>query len=117
LIRRTKATRVSIDQTGLGQVFVERAKSDPEVSSTVIEGIVFTNPKKERWATQLKSDMQANTVHWPRIPDLMRQIHGVQRVKSEAGFYKFSGKRDDHFWSLALALYGEGRQPARISFV
>lgn len=117
LIRRSKATRVSIDQTGLGQVFVERAKSDPEVSSTVIEGIVFTNPKKERWATQLKSDMQANLIHWPRIPDLMRQIHGVQRVKSEAGFYKFSGKRDDHFWSLALALYGEGRQPARISFV
>lgn len=115
LIKRTRATRVTIDQTGLGQVFVERAKNDPEVANISIEGVVFTNPKKEAWATTFKSDLQKNTVHYPRIPDLMRQIHGIQRVKSEAGFYKFSGKKDDYFWSLCLALYGEGRVPARIS--
>lgn len=115
LIKRTHATRVTIDQTGLGQVFVERAKSDPEVAGLSIEGTVFTNPKKEQWATQIKADLQQNTLHMPRIPDLMRQIHGIQRKKSEAGFYKFAGKKDDYFWSLCLALYGEGRQPGRIS--
>lgn len=115
LVRRTKATRVTIDQTGLGQVFVEQAKSDHEVTSGVVEGSVFTNSKKERWATSLKGAMQAGTVHWPRIPDLMRQVHGIQRKKSEAGFYKFAGKNDDYFWSLCLAIYGEGRTPPRIS--
>jgi phage FluMu gp28-like protein len=117
LIHTSHATRITIDQTGLGQVFVERAKADPEVAGISIEGSVFTNPKKEQWATKLKGDMQRNTIYYPRIPDLMRQIHGIQRTKSEAGFYKFAGKKDDYFWSLCLALYGEGRIPARISSV
>lgn len=115
LIKRSGATRVTIDQTGLGQVFVEKAKNDPEVAGIAVEGVAFTNPKKETWATTLKADLQKNTVHYPRHPDLMRQIHGITRVKSEAGFYKFSGKKDDYFWSLALALYGEGRIPPRIT--
>lgn len=116
LIKRTKASRVTIDQTGLGQVFVETSKKDPEVDGSVsIEGVVFTNPKKEKWATQFKSDLQTNSVHYPRIPDLLKQIHGITRVKSEAGFYKFSGKKDDYFWSLCLALYGEGRIAPRLT--
>jgi phage FluMu gp28-like protein len=115
LITRSHASRITIDQTGLGQVFVEKAKNDPEVAGISVEGSVFTNPKKEQWATQLKSDLQRNSVHYPRIPDLLRQIHGITRVKSEAGFYKFSGKKDDYFWSLCLALYGEGRTPGRIT--
>jgi phage FluMu gp28-like protein len=96
-------------------VFVEKAKADPDVAGISVEGSVFTNPKKETWATTFKADLQKKTVHYPRHPDLMRQIHGIQRVKSEAGFYKFSGKKDDYFWSLCLALYGEGRTPGRIS--
>lgn len=115
LIKRSGASRITIDQTGLGQVFVEKAKNDPEVAGVSIEGSVFTNPKKEMWATTFKADLQKNTVHYPRIPDLLRQIHGITRVKSEAGFYKFSGKKDDYFWSLCLALYGEGRTPGRIT--
>jgi phage FluMu gp28-like protein len=117
LAKRSGAKRITIDQTGLGQVFVEKAKADPEVADINIEGIAFTNPKKEAWATTLKADLQKNTVHYPRHPDLMRQIHGIQRVKSEAGFFKFSGKKDDYFWSLCLALYGEGRIPPRISSI
>jgi phage FluMu gp28-like protein len=86
----------------------------------MIEGVTFTNAKKEKWATKFKGELQGRpTVHYPRHTDLMRQIHGIRRTKSEAGFFKFSGgtgaKRDDHFWSLMLALYGEGRKPARIS--
>jgi phage FluMu gp28-like protein len=119
LIKQSGARRVSIDQTGVGQMFVEKAKR--EVTGGVsVEGIVFTNAKKEKWATTFKGELQGvPTVHYPRHNDLMRQIHGIRRTKSDAGFYKFSGgsgaKRDDHFWSLCLGLYGEGRTPARIS--
>ena len=117
LARRSGARRVSIDQTGVGQMFVESMKKTTLAAN--IEGIVFTNAKKEAWATKFKGDLQGGRVHYPRIPDLLRQIHGIRRTKSEAGFYKFSGgtgaKRDDHFWSLMLALYGEGRRPARMS--
>ena len=119
LIRDSGARRVSIDQTGVGQMFVEGAKK--RVTTGVnVEGVTFTNAKKEAWSTKFKGALQGRTsVQYPRIPDLMRQIHGIRRTKSEAGFYKFSGgtgaKRDDYFWSLMLALYGEGRRPARMS--
>jgi len=120
LIKQSKATRVSIDQTGVGAMFVESAKS--QVGSSMIEGVVFTNAIKERWATKFKGELQGvPTVRYPRHSDLMRQIHGIRRTKSEAGFYKFSGgsgaKRDDYFWSLCLALYGHGRNAARMSFL
>lgn len=114
LIIATKANRVTIDQTGVGQKFVEDAKRG--IPGANIEGVVFTNAKKERWATSFKGAMQTGAVSWPNIGDLRRQIHEIKRTKSEANFYKFAGKSDDYFWSLMLALYGEGRVPARISF-
>lgn len=116
LARRAKASRVSIDQTGVGQFFVEQAKlRAKEVPGCTIEGVVFTNPKKEKWATTFKGDLQLRKVHLPRLPALTRQIHGIQRTKTEANFYKFAGQHDDYFWSLMLGLYGEGRVPARIT--
>jgi phage FluMu gp28-like protein len=120
LIEDSGAKRVSIDATGVGAMFYERAKA--QVKNCSVEGIVFTNAKKEKWATKFKGDLQGiPKVRFPRQPDLMRQIHGIRRVKSDAGFFKFSGgagaKRDDYFWSLMLGLYGEGRRAARISGV
>lgn len=116
LIARVKARRVTIDQTGVGNVFIERARESR--FSGVIEGVVFTNKNKEEWATSLKGDLQLGSLHLPRHSELMRQMHNIQRVKTEAGFYRFTGKpRDDYFWSLCLALYGEGRTPVRISFL
>lgn len=118
LIKASNATRVSIDATGVGAKFVEDAKRT--MVGTFIEGVVFTNAKKEKWATQFKADMQTGMVTWPNINELRRQIHGIKRTKTESNFYKFSGKEsggDDYFWSLVLALYGEGRVPPRISFI
>lgn len=118
LITATRANRVTIDQTGVGQKFVEDAKR--LIHNANIEGVVFTNAKKEKWATAFKGAMQTGMVSWPNITDLRRQIHGIKRTKSESNFYKFSGKDaggDDYFWSLMLALYGEGRVPARMSFL
>ncbi len=116
LIRRVKARRVTIDQTGVGNVFIEKARNSK--FSGVTEGVVFTNRNKEEWATRVKGDLQLGSLHLPRHSELMRQMHNIQRFKTDAGFYKFSGKpRDDYFWSLCLGLYGEGRTPVRISFI
>lgn len=118
LIEAVKPNRVTIDQTGVGQKFVEDAKR--LIPNVNIEGIVFTNAKKERWATQFKGDMQVGRVSWPNIGELRRQIHGIRRTKTEANFYRFAAEKsrhDDYFWSLMLALYGEGRIPPRMSFI
>jgi phage FluMu gp28-like protein len=119
LVRRTHATRVSIDETGLGQMFVEKAKNDPELTSECrVEGISFTNEKKENWATRFKGELQGRTVTLLDHPDLKRQIHGIQRTRTENGFYKFAAegsRHDDYFWSLMLAMYGQGRVRPRFS--
>lgn len=114
LIQQTKPARVTIDQTGVGQKFVEDAKR--KLPHSNIEGVVFTNAKKERWATTFKGDMQLGKVTWPNITDLRKQIHGIKRTKTEANFYKFAGQNDDYFWSMVLGMYGEGRVPPRIGF-
>jgi phage FluMu gp28-like protein len=112
IIKRVKPSRISIDKTGVGNTIIEQLTHLPG-----IEGVIFTQAKKEFWATKFKGDLQVGTVHYPRHPDLLKQIHGIRRTKTEGGLYKFSGKKDDYFWSLMLALYGEGRQPVRFSFL
>lgn len=113
LVRECRAKRVSIDETGVGQIFVERAKKQGFGYDCIIEGISFTNTKKENWATRFKSDVQTGAIKYPRDLSLMRQIHGIKRKKSESGFYRFSGEHDDMFWAMQLSLYGEGHEPAR----
>lgn len=113
IVKKSRARRVSIDETGVGQIFVERAKREGFGTNTIIEGITFTNSKKENWATRFKSDIQRGSVRYIRDADLMRQIHGIKRKKSESGFYRFAGDHDDIFWSMMLSLYGEGHEPAK----
>ena len=108
LINKLNLSRVSVDKTGVGNMLVEQI-----AGNTNVEGVTFTQAKKEGWATALKGDMQLGRVHYPRHADLMKQLHGIRRVKTEGGLYKFSGKKDDYVWSLVLALYGEGRLPVR----
>ena len=112
IIRQVKPARISIDKTGVGNMLVEQLTHLPG-----IEGVVFTQAKKEFWATKFKGDLQVGRVHYPRNADLMKQIHGIRRTKTEGGLFKFSGKKDDYFWSLMLALYGEGRAPVRFGFL
>jgi len=119
LIARVKPSRVTIDQTGVGAVFVERMNRERfsfggEVN---IEGVVFTNQKKEKWATTLKGEMQDRRIHFLPDNDLIRQTHGIRRTKTESNFYRFAGAQDDFFWSAILSFYGEGRIPTRFAFV
>lgn len=111
LAARSRATRVTIDATGPGQMFYERARKEGMGPGVNVEGISFTNAKKENWATRFKGDLQTGKVSFPNHRELIAQIHGIRRTRTENGFFRFSGKRDDYFWSLMLALYGEGRKP------
>jgi len=115
LAAKVKPNRISIDATGVGQMFVERAKR--EMTNLNVEAVAFTNAKKERWATNLKGDMQLGKVEYPNIHDLLKQIHGIRRTKTETNFYRFAGTHDDFFWSMILSFYGEGRIAASISFL
>ena len=120
LVRRTRARRVTIDESGVGEPFMEKARAGRLETSGNVEGVVFTQANKEKWATTFKGDLQSNIeggtqkIHLPAHKELLEQIHGVKRTRTENGFFKFAAekdKRDDYFWSLMLALYGVGRVP------
>jgi phage FluMu gp28-like protein len=113
LVLDTGARRVSIDETGVGQIFVERAKREGLGSNVRVEGISFTHEKKENWATKMKADLQQGRGKYVPHTELMRQFHGIRRKKSETGFYRFTGDPDDIFWSSCLGVYGEGSVPVR----
>lgn len=113
IVAKTGAKRVSIDETGVGAIFVERAKREGLGRGSQVEGIVFTHDLKEKWATKFKADLQRERGRYPAHTELMRQVHGIRRKKSETGFYRFSGDPDDIFWSLQLGIYGRGVNPVK----
>lgn len=108
LVKKVKPNRVSIDKTGVGNVLHEQLSQH-----FTSEGVIFTQAKKEGWATKFKGELQDRLIHLPNEAELLKQIHGIRRTKSENSLYKFSGKHDDYFWALMLACYGEGRMPVR----
>ncbi len=112
LVKRIRPNRVSIDKTGVGNVLYEELAKHFSA-----EGVVFTQAKKEGWATKFKGELQQELIHIPDDAELKKQIHGIRRTKTENSLYKFSGKQDDYFWALMLACYGEGRQPVRFSLL
>jgi phage FluMu gp28-like protein len=111
LIRATGAGRVSIDATGPGSIFHERADKEGFGVPIAVEGVKFTNDKKEGWATRFKGELQEGTVTLPNHPVLIDQIHGIKRTKLPSGVFKFAGEKDDYFWSMMLGMYGEGWRP------
>lgn len=113
LVEASRARRVSIDSTGPGVMFYEKAQREGLGPSALVEGIVFNNHRKEEWATRFKGDLQTRSVTYPAHSELLNQIHGIRRTKTLSNFFKFAGDPDDYFWSLMLALYGEGRRPVK----
>lgn len=113
LVKKVRPSRVSIDRTGAGNMFFESSQKFSAMTAN-LEGVNFDNKKKEDWATRFKRDLQDGHVHYPWIPDLIKQIHGIRRTKTETNFFRFSAKQDDYFWSLMLACYGESRVAPRI---
>jgi hypothetical protein len=96
-------------------MFAEKAKGEGLGDRVHVEAISFTNAKKEKWATTFKGDLQTRTVTFPDHAELIAQIHGVKRTRTENNLFKFSGVKDDYFWSACLGLYGEGTLPVRFS--
>jgi hypothetical protein len=120
LVKATGARRVTIDESGVGEPFMEKARAGRLETSGNVEGVTFTQANKENWATRFKGDLQSSIeggqsrIHLPDHKTLLDQIHGIKRTRTENGFFKFAAdkdQRDDYMWSLMLALYGVGRVP------
>lgn len=95
--------KVSVDQTGIGRQFLERAQT--RFGSERIKGIQFTKKSKEELAYRLKTHVDRHTVRIPRDEALISDLLSLKISESyqlEAQHNK-SGHAD-RFWALALAL-------------
>lgn len=116
LVASVKPTRISIDATGPGQMFAQKASAGQLETGATIEAVNFNNEKKEKWATTFKGDLQTSKVSYADVSKFISETHSIKRTRTETGRFKFAGeKHDDYFWSAMLALYGEGRAPIRFS--
>src|SRR4029077_530808 len=95
-----------IDQTGVGEVFVENLR---KAGLKNVKGIELSLPRKSDVMTQLKQVMEQKRLHIPRDRELMVEMNAEIAELSQAGKTKFShrsGTHDDRLWALALAVYG-----------
>jgi phage FluMu gp28-like protein len=96
--------RFLIDQTGVGEPFVEEAKH----SIQGIEGLVLTMAAKQEVLGYLKIVMQNKRLLIPYELELTSELNIERFELTKAGQVQFShpsGTHDDRLWALALAVY------------
>jgi hypothetical protein len=95
-----------IDQTGVGEVFVENARKHGLHN---VQGIVLTMPMKQEVMTCIKQMMLEKRLHLPRDHELEIEMNGEIAEITSTGktkFYHRTGTHDDRLWALGLAAYG-----------
>ncbi len=97
--------RILIDQTGVGEVFVEDVV---RAGLKNARGIMLMGPKKQEVMVYLRQLMEHGRLHIPFDRDLMNEMNVERFEVMETGQVKFShpdGTHDDRLWALALAVY------------
>lgn len=105
LFKTYRIARGCVDQTGMGEKFVEDAQRRHGSS---VEGVLFSGPVKQDLAIRLKRRFEDKLL---RIaPDRAKRdsLHSVKKIVTAAGSERFDAERTelghaDEFWAHALA--------------
>jgi len=104
---------VCVDETGLGDPIVEDM-----IRSGIsnVEGVNFTEPRKEEIASILKRNMVKGCFKMPYDREVINELNIERFEVTKAGKIRFShpkGTHDDRFWAVALAVYAARHKPVR----
>lgn len=105
LNERLDLRRILIDQTGVGEMFVEDVVRGGLKNA---RGIMLMGPRKQEVMIYLKQLMEDGRLHIPFDGDLMNEMNVERWQVMETGQVKFfhpDGTHDDRLWALALAVY------------
>jgi phage FluMu gp28-like protein len=97
--------RVCVDQTGVGEYITEDMKN---AGIQNVEGVMFTEQRKEELATALKEKMLRDEFKLPYDRALINELNVERYELTKTGRIKFThpeGSHDDRFWATALAVY------------
>ncbi len=109
LVERYNPTMVMVDETGMGRPLVRYLQEECNLE-WLVEGIVFTNPKKDDMIMRLWSLFNDGRIEIPKDDDLLVELNGLQTTQTSGGLNKYEhirGQHDDLVWSLVLASYEE----------
>lgn len=109
MYRDLKPAIIRVDQTGLGQTITEHLRSK---IGAAVQGINFTNPMKERMATELRNLFENKQIKIPRDTKLLHQMNCLERSVTDMGTVRYmhsKGEHDDYVWALCLACFGMTR--------
>ena len=96
--------RVYIDQTGVGEFFVEQSRK--EVKN--VKGIMLSLQEKQNVMVCMKRTMEKGQLRIPYDSELINEINVERYEQTQTDQTKFShpnGTHDDRLWALALAVY------------
>ncbi len=97
--------RILIDQTGVGEVFVEEVVKSGLKNA---QGIMLSLPRKQEVMVYLKQSMQNGQIHIPYDRELMNELNVERYEVMKTGQIQFkhpTGTHDDKLWAIALAVY------------
>lgn len=97
--------RVVLDATAMGgDMFCEELRD----MGIPVEEFIYNQQNRKMLLDMLAIATERETVHFPDIPPLIRQLRALQPVKQISGSYKIEapkGEHDDEVFALAMALY------------
>jgi phage FluMu gp28-like protein len=105
--------KIYVDKTGLGDPIVEDMQN---AGLPPVEGIIFSEPKKEEIASVTKQNMVENIFKMPYDRDVINELNLERFELTKSGKISFNhpeGTHDDRFWSIALAVYAS-RGPGKV---
>jgi phage FluMu gp28-like protein len=97
--------RILIDQTGVGEVFVEEAIKSGLKNA---QGIMLSLPSKEQVMVYLKQLMQEGRIQIFYDVDFINELNVERYDMMKSGQVQFThpdGTHDDRLWAFALAVY------------
>ena len=100
-----RVQRILIDQTGVGEVFVEEAIKSGLKNA---QGIMLSLPSKQQVLVYVKQLMQEKRIHLYYDMDLINELNIERYELTKTGQIQFShpeGTHDDRLWAFALAVY------------
>lgn len=100
--------RECIDQTGMGEMPVERAQK--KYGRSRVEGVLFNGPVKQDLAVKGKALFEDRLTRIPADRAVRESHHAVRKILTAAGNPRFDADRSevghaDEFWAHMLALH------------
>ena len=108
MVGRHRASRIAVDQTGMGEAVVEQLQD--ELGRSRVEGVLMTSPRRLDVATALREAFEDRRIRIHADDDLRRDLHAVRTEDGPTGSPRLAADRGgtdghaDRFWALALAV-------------